>query len=327
MLTSPANRAPLEQELSKMLQLFGKDPSEARELVNADVLALGQLLTVAQQQRERRSVLIVPACTSRSNDYWHAGQASVLASGTATVFCNAANKKISVGGSCFIGIDSVNSVKPEHAGIVRLLTPYHGWSTGILQANCKGALSAADQALVVVDLDPVHVVSGKPRPQLLPEPMSLVAYLPVVEVVSKAENANGLANALRNELTNEGRDRLREMLTDETFPEACGNLHVREDFAEALAALLHDKEDGKLPETGGAKVEKFKDFFGDPRAVRERILSWIRDRHQQPAPKAGDKRLEPAWLDFLVVDLTWKHSDGGCPEIRVPPWVDESSIS
>jgi len=326
MLTSPANRAPLEQELSKMLQLFGKDPSEARELVNADVLALGQLLTVAQEQRERRSVLIVPACTSRSNDYWHAGQASVLASGTATVFCNAANKKISVGGSCFIGIDSVSSVKTEHAGIVRLLTPYHGWTAGILQANCKGALSAADQALVVVDLDPVHVVSGKPRPQLLPEPMSLVAYLPVVEVISKAENANGLANALRNELTNEGRDRLREMLTDETFPEACGNLHAREDFADALAALLQDKEDGKLPETGGAKVEKFKDFFGDPRAVRERILSWIRDRHQQPAPKAGEMRLEPAWVDFLVVDLTWKHSDDGCPEIRVPPWVDESSI-
>jgi len=78
MLTSPANRSPLEQELAKMLQLFGGNPAEAKKLVNDDVDALGELLTFAQRQRERRSVLLVPACTSRSNDYWHAGQASVL---------------------------------------------------------------------------------------------------------------------------------------------------------------------------------------------------------------------------------------------------------
>ncbi|WP_109483279.1 CHC2 zinc finger domain-containing protein [Paraburkholderia sp. C35] len=327
MLTSPANRPPLQQELAKILQLFGGNPSEAKEIVENDVIALGELLTFAQRQRERRSVLLVPAFTSRSNDYWHAGQASVLASGTATVFCNAANKKISVGGSCFIGIGSVSGVKPEHAGVVRLLTPYHGWSKGILQADCKGALSPADQALVVVDLDPVHVVSGKPRPQLLPEPMSLVAYLPVVEVIDKAKNAEGLSKALYNELTEEGCRKLCDMLTNEAFPEACGQLHIREDFAGAFKALLDDKQNGKLnPDTGGEKVEIFKDFFGDPRAVRERIMAWLGDRHQQPAPKAGELRLEPAWLDFLVADLTWRHSDGKHPEIRVPPWLDESAI-
>ncbi|WP_297841822.1 hypothetical protein, partial [Pseudomonas sp.] len=218
MLTSPANHSPLEQELAKMLQLFGGNPSDAKELVNADISALGELLTSAQRNRERRSVLLVPAFTSRSNDYWHAGQASVLASGTATVFCNAANKKLGVGGSCFIGIDSVSQVKPEHFGTVRLLTPYHGWSKGILQPDCKGALSATDQALVVVDIDPVHVVSGKPRPQLLPEPMLLVAYLPIVEVIDKMRNAKGLVSALGDELTTDGGKRLHEMLTNEVFP-------------------------------------------------------------------------------------------------------------
>jgi DNA primase catalytic core len=322
MLTSPANRAPLQQELAKILQLFGGTPSEAETLVNNDVSALGEILTVEQRQRERRSVLLVPAFTSRSNDYWHAGQASVLASGTATVFCNAANKRISVGGSCFIGIDSVSSVKPEHAGIVRLLTPYHGWTKGILQPDCKGALSAADQALVVVDIDPVHVVSGKPRPQLLPEPMSLVAYLPVVEVIDKVKNADGLANALKNELTQPGCKSLREMLTNEAFPEACGQLHTSESFTAALTALLKDKQNGVLSsETGGAKVETFKDFFGDPRAVRERILAWLKDRYQQPAPQAGELRLEPVWLDFLVADLTWRYSDDMRPEVRVAPWL------
>lgn len=42
--------------------------------------------------------------------------------------------------------------------------------------------------MVVVDLDPVHVVSGRPRPQLLPEPMVLVAYLPVVELLDAEAN-------------------------------------------------------------------------------------------------------------------------------------------
>ena len=327
MLTSPANRSPLEHELAKMLQLFGSDPSAAKKCVEDDIRALGDLLTSAQRNRERRSVLLVPACTSRSNDYWHAGQASVLASGTATVFCNAANKKFSVGGSCFIGIDSVTQVKSEHVGTVRLLTPYHGWSKGILQPDCRGALSESDQALVVVDLDPVHVVSGKPRPQLLPEPMSLVAYLPIVEVIDKKKNAEGLENALSGQLTPDGCKRLHEMLTNEAFPEAYGSLHNRDNFAEALEKLLDAKANSSLnPETGGATVEKFKDFFGDPSAVRERILAWIRDRHQQPAPKAGERGLEPAWLDFLIADLTWRPSDDP-PTIRVPPWRGELPLA
>lgn len=326
LLTSPANRPPLEQDLAKMLQLFGGDPAEAKELVREDIDALGELLTFAQRNRERRSVLLVPAFTSRSNDYWHAGQASVLASGTATVFCNAANKKISIGGSCFIGIDSVSSVHHEHAGIVRLLTPYHGWQKGILQPDGKGALSESDQALVVVDLDPVHVVSGKPRPQLLPEPMSLVAYLPIVEIVDKAANAEGLANGLHNEFTSKGCDELRAMLKAKAFPAACGPLHKREDFIMALNALLSAKKDSTLSaESGHEALDAFAEFFGDPAAIRERILAWLRDRHQQPAPKAGEQRLEPAWLDFLVADLTWQHSGDGAPAIRVPPWLDESA--
>lgn len=326
LLTSPANRLSLEQDLAKVLQIFGGDPADAKKLVDRDIDALSKLLTLAQSNRERRSVLLVPAFTSRSNDYWHAGQASVLASGTATVFCNAANKTIGIGGSCFIGIDSVCQLKPEHAGIVRLLTPYHGWHKGILQSNCKGALSEADQALVVVDIDPVHVVSGKPRPQLLPEPMSLVAYLPIVEVVDKADNAEGLANALRNELTEKGGEDLRRILAAETFPVACGQLHTREDFNAALKYLLDAKQNGALsPQTGGEALDVFAAFFGDPGAMRERVLAWLRDRDQQPAPQAGESRLEPAWLDFLVADLTWRYSGDGAPAIRVPPWLGEST--
>lgn len=334
LLTSPANRRPLLQDLAKVLRQFGVDATEAAKLVDFDINALGELLTVSQANRERRSVLLVPACTSRSNDYWHAGQASVLASGTATVFCNAASKGLSVGGSCFIGCDSVHKLPKEHAGIVRLLTPYHGWHHGILQPSCHGALSEMDQALVVVDLDPVHLVSGKPRPQLLPEPVSMVAYLPVVEVLDKQDNARALAASLMDQLKGEkGRQTLERLLNKEEFPASCEALHVRQDFREALSKLLEAKRDRSLNAgSGGPELNTFASFFSDPAAVRQRLMVSLQDQHQQPAPlaKADYLDLAPAWLDFLVADLTWRQPEEGRPEdeqpldkqpaIRVPPW-------
>lgn len=336
LLTSPANRRPLLQDLAKVLRQFGGDATEAKAQVDRDTHALGELLTVTQANRERRSVLTVPACTSRSNDYWHAGQASVLASGTATVFCNAVSKGLSVGGSCFIGCDSVQKPK-EHPGIVRLLTPYHGWHHGILQPSCQGALSDADQALVVVDLDPVHLVSGKPRPQLLPEPISMVAYLPIVEVLDKEENARALAAALRDQLKDEeGRKTMERLLAADAFPAPCEALHTPNSFSAALAKLLKAKRDGQLTaESGGPELDEFVGFFRDAAAVRQRILVCLQDHHQQPAPltKADGLDLVPAWLDFLVADLTWKQPVGERrgdeqpgnqqPAIRVPPWKDQ----
>ena len=340
LLTSPANRRSLLQDLAKVLRQFGVDATEAAKLVERDILALGEWLTVTQANRERRSVLLVPACTSRSNDYWHAGQASVLASGAATVFCNAVSRGLSVGGSCFIGCDSVQKPK-EHPGIVRLLTPYHGWYHGILQPSCQGALSEADQALVVVDLDPVHLVSGKPRPQLLPEPVSMVAYLPIVEVLRNEDNTLALLAALRNELKGEeGCEALQRQLSAKSFPAPGAALHTRESFEAALKKLLEAKSAGSLTaESGGPELDTFAGFFSDPSAVRQRLMACLQDQHQQPAPltKAGGLDLAPAWLDFIVADLTWKHPyekrDGNekarekQPAIRVPPWQDARSQS
>jgi len=338
LLTSPANRRPLLQDLAKVLRHFGLEATEAAKLVERDILALGDALTVTQANRERRSVLLVPAYTSRSNDYWHAGQASVLASGTATVFCNAVSKRLSVGGSCFIGCDSVQKSK-DPPGIVRLLTPYHGWHHGILQPSGQGALSEADQALVVVDLDPVHLVSGRPRPQLLPEPVSLVAYLPIVEVVRKEDNTRALVAALRGQLKGEeGAKTLERLLTAEVFPTPCEMLHSHERFKNALSELLEAKRDGRLTaESGGAVLDSFVGFFSDPVAVRQRIMACLQDHHQQPAPltKVDSLDLVPALLDFLVADLTWNQPDGERiddgllrhrpPAIRVPPWQDAGS--
>lgn len=333
LLTSPANREPLVQELERILTLFGEpNPAvQASTWVDEDLRAVGDLLTIAQTQRERRSVLLVPAHTTRSNDYWHAGQASVLASGTATVFCNAVLDGAS-GESCFIGIDSVTR-SHSPAGVVKLLTPYHGWHTGILQPNGRGALSNKDQALVVVDIDPVHVVSGKPRPQLLPEPMALVAYMPLVEVVDKKQNGKRLAEALvyadkpypqtpDEETAWLGKKAqtlldLEALLTSKLFNSE-NTPHSKADFEQAYNTL----KDVRSSKAGDAQyldgVEGLSSFFRDPRAICERFNAWRADRHQQPGLKVGgSKGFEPAWLDFLVADLTCR---GDLPVLEVPAW-------
>lgn len=316
LLTSPANFEPLRQEVAKLLSRFPMSSVDAREVVQRDFEAIGELLTFAQKDRERRSVLLVPAFTSRSNDYWHAGQANVLASGTVTVFCNAAHQ-VSAGGSCFIGINSVSHTR-EIAGIVSCLTPYHGWQKGILQTNSNGALSKSDEALVVVDIDPVHVVSGKPRPQLLPEPISLVAYLPVVHLVNKHDNADGMVRALQSQLKGDKQDKAKDLFLKKEFLANFPRHHDHEEFYRAYQNLLDAKDSGSLKSNGAEALDNFVNHFSDPDAVRKRFLAWQDDRHQQPGSVAGSARLEPAWLDFLVADLT---CTGFLPEVRVPPWV------
>ncbi|MGN7838495.1 CHC2 zinc finger domain-containing protein [Stenotrophomonas sp. 22385] len=334
LLTSPANRGPLVQELERILTLFGEsNPSiQARTQVEEDLRAVGDLLTIAQTQRERRSVLLVPAHTTRSNDYWHAGQASVLASGTATVFCNAVLDGAS-GESCFIGIDSVTR-SPSPGGVVKLLTPYHGWHTGILQPDGKGALSNKDEALVVVDMDPVHVVSGKPRPQLLPEPMTLVAYMPVVEVVDKVQNGRMLAEALVSIEKPQRQTTLEEaawvaknaqtlaeletLLTSKLFS-SIGTPCTKEEFEQAYNRLK-TAHSGMIDEAEHIETARsLSAFFPNPSAVYERFNAWHKDRHQQPGLKVGGSEgIEPAWLDFLVADLTCR---GDIPALEVPSWA------
>jgi hypothetical protein len=112
------------------------------------------------------------------------------------------------------------------------------------------------------------------------------------------------------------------LLTAEPFPASYEN------FKTALAELLKAKEDDRLTaESGGPTLDTFVSYFGDPAAVRKRIMTCLQDRLQQPAPlsKADGLNLEPAWLDFLVADLTWTQPDDEQardkqPAIRVPPW-------
>lgn len=73
------------------------------------------------------------------------------------------------------------------------------------------------------------------------------------------------------------------------------------------------------PSLDASRLDAFVKHFVDDKAMRERLLAWERDRQQQPHAKNGPLGLEPAWLDFLEVNLTL-HSDEELPTVKVPPW-------
>jgi hypothetical protein len=151
--------------------------------------------------------------------------------------------------------------------------------------------------------------------------MSLVAYLPVVEVVDKTPNADGIVNALGIEINAEAREAVKLLLQSDAFPPHCSPLHDTHAFFKAFEELLKAKQNSELSTTtGGAALDAFAEFFGEPDAIRRRIMTWLKDRHQQPAGKGGDPSLEPAWLDFLVVDLTCRRE---LATVRVPPWMQK----
>lgn len=198
MLTSPANLQPLAADYENQLRRFGVGGSGFgwnRVVEDLEVLSKSLAIGYGGLSGPRRSILVVPAATSRTADYWIAGQASLLASGTTTVFCNGVLKKAFNGGSCFMGRESWKN-GTNTAGMISSATPYHGWSKGIYYNNPKDPLSECDQAMVIADIDPFNMLEGKPRPQMLPVPLQLVAYLPIVETLDPARNSLPMLESL-----------------------------------------------------------------------------------------------------------------------------------
>jgi len=321
MLSSPANLRPLVRELFSVRRHFQITDTDVTDEVTKDIQALARVLDIGHSHTyPRRSILIVPAATGRTSDYWLAGQASVLASATATVFCNGVLDKLFLGGSCFIG-NECTTLERRAKGFIGTLTPYHGWSKGIHSGSPSDPLGASDQALLVADLNPVHVVEGKPRPQLLPAPMRLVAYLPVVETLNRKVNASSvkmhLEQILEANLSQDAEQLLEQIDSPRRRP-------ASENFENSFAEVCSDvTEGGKLD---ASRLESFSAMFGDRNAIQQRLRAWERDRAQQPARGQALGALPPALVDVLPVDVTLqpKHT---VRAIHVPAWSSHSSLS
>lgn len=186
---SPVNYKALAAELHKLALRFGavmsKEAAEANLL--ADLKSMAEYLGMAVDGGKRKSIILVPAMTTRSADYWVFGQSTLLSGGATTVFCNAVKPKVAVGGSCFIGKNSW--VKEKKSPTIDKITPYAGWSKGIYYNQPTDALGDAEQAIVIADIDPSFMQEGRPRPQALAIPLQLVSYIPIIEVKDKCATA------------------------------------------------------------------------------------------------------------------------------------------
>lgn len=135
----------------------------------------------------RTPILLVPAYTTRTVDYYITGQAGYLATGLTTVFCNAVGLS-SRGESCFIGTDCWERNDAEKSPFMPDYTPYHGALPGIYrQYDTKaghGALGKEEQALVICDVNPLAASGSRPRPESMLQPLTLVAHLPIIESVT-----------------------------------------------------------------------------------------------------------------------------------------------
>lgn len=318
MLSSPANFHPLARDLKALCRRFYPDDQSVVDILKDDIANLSEYLDIGHSHSHpRRSVLLVPSATSRTSDYWIAGQACVLASATATVFCNAVSGKEFVGGSCFIGNESSTNDK-ELAGMIARITPYHGWSKGIYYGKQSDPLGTADQALVIADLNPVHVVTGKPRPQLQRHPMQLVAYLPIVETIDAEVTEQSILDFLSDQMGSTLSDQLIEkpLRVDKTL-----QLKKADVFEKALDELGKSITDSKPL---ASSIEKFSELFSDAGAIKERLGCWERDRFQQPVRHGANGKFPPSFLDVIHVDLSLPA--GRWSTVRVAAWSSKTGI-
>jgi len=306
LVSSPANYLQMADDYADVRRRFFRESAESDEVVK-DVQALAKHLSITGDgSRTRRSVLVIPAATSRSADYWIAGQACQLAAGTTSVFANGIGGDL-VGGSCFIGRGSWKSVHSA-PGYLSSLTPYHGWSKGVYYNNRNDALSERDQAVVIADIDPYNMLEGKPRPQTMPVPLQLVAYLPVVEHIDwqKTESTLLLSAGLPGVTGKQGHR---------------SNRHIRDE------ANFWTLVDSAISTPAPERFAELWQHFPDPAAVASRAAAFWNNGAIQPA--SGTQGLNafgsPALYDWIDVGLSLAEGDT-LAEVGVPPWTKVRSL-
>lgn len=300
LVSSPANYLHMAHDYVDVRRRFGQagDPNE----VENDLRVLAKHLSITGDgSQARRSILAIPAATSRSADYWIAGQACQLAAGTTSVFANGVGKGL-VGGSCIVGR---GSWKAQHVelGYLAPITPYHGWSKGIYYNHKDDALSERDQAVVIADIDPYNMLEGKPRPQTMPVPLQLVAYLPLIECVNSRQ-------------------------TEETVFSSNGVTPIAGAHSSGFKKPTCDEArfwssvQTAITTPTAANFEEVWKHFPDADAVSSRAAAFWRNGAIQPSAGSHAQNAfgAPALYDWIDVDLSLSGTET-LKQIDVPSWV------
>lgn len=317
--THPVNELNIQAEYEKLLQRFGRTrlmPNSVKDDTDRFSTAL-----LHMGQVDRRTIVVVPACTTRSADYWIFGQSGLLAAGLTTVFCAAVlsdGSGLEGGGSCVIGKSSWAAAK-DVPGKLTMSTPYSGWSRGIYYNKQSDALGPKEQALVIADIDPVYMNEGKPRPQALAHPIQLVAHMPVLEMVDPEKLRECYVPA-NGGLGTASPQKTKPPLGMQDLSKVQLAFQDLGTFIDSFAAHRPLNAGTKLPD--GTRVddaaEALSDFFADPSGWRARLECWR--RNWRDLPFYGPP---PTLVDWLPVDLS---PEGELASVLIPPWGGDEPL-
>jgi hypothetical protein len=317
LVTSPANLLPLARAYGELMSRFtgvAVDPEPSPEILRhifQDFVTFAVHTDLQTAETNRRSIILVPAMTSRATDYAVLGQAGYLAAGLTMAFCNAVlSSGIGIGQSCFVGHDSWDRDDNHHLAGNPTWNPYHGITPGLFRPwqKDRGWLGKKEQAMVIADINPDATTDARPRPQFQGQPLRLVAHLPIIESWKPCEDGrkhSGTSARCRC-MMQEQDTRTFENVAQELF-------HVLARGGEHCHAFTNTIED-----VDPLRLEKALKSLADIAKHSE----WLMKRHEVYAREHSNNPQAwppPVALDWLWVDLG-EPNVPTYPKIEIPPY-------
>lgn len=336
LMASPGNLISFAKKSYDMYCKFGNvtryDFFDYRKTVLKDITDFGDYISIYQTKNKynRTPIVLVPACTTRTADYYVNGQANYLATGITTVLCNSAGNAAK-GGSCFIGQNSWDDYKLRNKyefkfnetdnckmrnreDYIPKNTIYHGLQPGIYQQSCtdqnRGALGVKEQALLICDVNPSITFKGSPNPESIMDSLSLVAHLPIIEEDIFLDTCKECSRKCFNKSKN---NYLDPSLKEKT--EGIEILSIRKGYKslKRLLDIIYEYENLKKINNSSFrttadcnKPETIKDILSDLGYISN--SEWLRKRGEiylKQHKNNPSKWQSPALLDWLYVVVNY----------------------
>jgi DNA primase catalytic core len=256
---------------------------------------------LARGKQLQRTLIVLPAMTTRTADYHIFGQNQYLAAGLVTAFCNAVTPKLGIGESAFIGLNGWTTTEGVE-------TPYGTLAPGIFElgnSEHSGPLGKNEAAIVIADLDLIRTADQKPRPHYQSRPLRIVAHLPMIfateagKGVGKFDYPNGNRKERKRPLgvQNELKKFEDFVSTIEDAIEADGRSRPFFHRSKSETDLEHLANEGKIL----TALEVLEAFVDDPKWMKKRTQSYKKERFDYPPELPL-----PALMDWLYIDDRWQ---------------------
>ena len=311
------------ERLRERLGVTGKESHESirKEIEDFSRYTSFQEWSEKDKDRDRqlqRTVMIVPAMTSRSADYHILGQNHHLASRLITVFVNAVCGSDGNGESCFIGLDAWKEMDVKDS-------PYGDVGPGIFhfQRDRFGPLGTKEAAMVIADIDPIHSTDHKPRPHFQPRPLHLVAHLPFIFATKlrKGEGSRELGDYPVG----------HRVVRHEAIPSEERTTTFVPAILEAWHSAIDKCREGLFGHQDVTRaLEILERFADDPQWLIKRREALQKRNYLYPSRAAPP----PALADWIFVDDAWPTNSPTLERFADPtrwsdddPWLEFPNLS